>query len=109
MRIAYFDCFSGASGDMILGACIDAGVSLDALRAELDGLKLAGYTLNAAKVRKQGFAATQVDVAVDPGETNDLAAAYPDLVGKMKKQYDAWFDDVCVHWPTVPSSAATPP
>lgn len=66
MRIAYFDCFSGASGDMILAACLDAGLEVDALRADLAGLNLAGYTIEANKVRKQGFAATQVDVRVDP-------------------------------------------
>ena len=43
MRVAYFDCFSGASGDMILGACIDASLELGPLRQALDGLDLAGY------------------------------------------------------------------
>ncbi|MBN1488277.1 MAG: nickel pincer cofactor biosynthesis protein LarC [Phycisphaerae bacterium] len=66
MRIGYFDCFSGASGDMILGACIDAGVALDALRAELGRLHLPGYRLDAEKVSKQGFAATQANVVVEP-------------------------------------------
>ena len=40
MRVAHFDCFSGASGDMVLGALIDAGVSADAIRAGLDSLGL---------------------------------------------------------------------
>jgi len=66
MRIAYFDCFSGASGDMILGACLDAGVAVDALRREIDRVGLSGYTLSAERIRKQGFAATQATVAVDP-------------------------------------------
>lgn len=66
MRIGYFDCFSGASGDMILGACIDAGVDLDDLRRGLAGLGVPGFRLEAGKVRKQGFAATQVEVVVDP-------------------------------------------
>jgi uncharacterized protein (TIGR00299 family) protein len=66
MRFAYFDCFSGASGDMILGACLDAGLPLDALRAALGKLNMAGYTLAASKVRKQGFAATSFQVDVDP-------------------------------------------
>ena len=38
------------------------------------------------------------DVAADPGETKDLASAHPDIVEKMKKQYNAWFDDVCARW-----------
>jgi uncharacterized protein (TIGR00299 family) protein len=66
MRIAYFDCFSGASGDMILGACLDAGVSVEALREELGGLGVPGFTLAAEKIRKQGFSATQAAVQVDP-------------------------------------------
>jgi pyridinium-3,5-bisthiocarboxylic acid mononucleotide nickel chelatase len=65
MRIAYFDCFSGASGDMILGSLLDAGLDLETLRADLASLGVAGYTLEAQQVRKQGFAATQFDVKVD--------------------------------------------
>lgn len=66
MRIAYFDCFSGASGDMILGACLDAGYPLERLREGLAALAVDGYAVDAAKIRKQGFAATQFDVRVDP-------------------------------------------
>jgi uncharacterized protein (TIGR00299 family) protein len=67
MRIAYFDCFSGASGDMILGACLDAGLELSALQAGLAGLNVPGYRLSVERIRKQGFAATRFDVQVDPG------------------------------------------
>lgn len=66
MRIAYFDCFNGASGDMILGALIDAGLSFERLCESLDGLRLDGYDVSARKVTKQGFAATKFDVTVDP-------------------------------------------
>lgn len=65
MRIAYFDCPSGASGDMILGALVDAGVSLDSLRAELAKLSLQGYRLTAREVKKGAFRATKVDVEAD--------------------------------------------
>jgi hypothetical protein len=47
MRIAYFDCFSGVSGDMILGALIDAGADLHKLESELVKLKISGFTLKA--------------------------------------------------------------
>src|SRR5687767_12666765 len=67
MRISYFDCFSGASGDMILGACIAAGLDIETLRQELAGLNVPGYTVEAQSIRKQGFAATQFEVRVDPG------------------------------------------
>jgi uncharacterized protein (TIGR00299 family) protein len=63
-RIGYLDCFSGASGDMILGALVDAGLPLASLRAELAKLPLTGYRLSARKVRRAGLSATQVRVTV---------------------------------------------
>ncbi|MDM8006424.1 MAG: nickel pincer cofactor biosynthesis protein LarC [Phycisphaerae bacterium] len=68
MRIAYFDCFSGASGDMILGALLDAGVDLDALRGDLASLGVGGYSLAAERIRKQGFAATQFEVHIEAAD-----------------------------------------
>ncbi|HEY3244830.1 MAG TPA: nickel pincer cofactor biosynthesis protein LarC [Phycisphaerae bacterium] len=65
-RIAYFDCFSGAAGDMIVGALLDAGASIEELRGDLAALRVAGFTIEAAKVRKQGFAATKFTVHLDP-------------------------------------------
>ena len=58
MKIAYFDCFSGAAGDMIVGACLDAGVSSDYLRSELARLGLDQVELKIEKVSKNGIAAT---------------------------------------------------
>jgi hypothetical protein len=63
-RVGYLDCFSGASGDMILGALVDAGLSLKSLRAELAKLPLTGYRLSARKVQRAVLAATQVRVTV---------------------------------------------
>ncbi len=63
-RIAYLDCFSGVSGDMILGAMLDAGLDPAALRAELAKLPLSGYSLEVRKVRRAGLAATQAFVSV---------------------------------------------
>jgi uncharacterized protein (TIGR00299 family) protein len=69
--IAYFDCFAGVSGDMILGALVDVGLDLDALRSGLDGLDLPGeFTLEARKVQKHGIAATKVDVAAQEGHVH---------------------------------------
>lgn len=62
MRIAYFDCFSGASGDMILGSLIDAGLSPRLLKEELGKLRLPTVYLRARKVLKGGISATQVIV-----------------------------------------------
>ena len=50
MKIAYFDCFSGASGDMILGALVDAGLSPRRLREELKKLHLPGISVKVKKL-----------------------------------------------------------
>ncbi|OGP77659.1 MAG: TIGR00299 family protein [Deltaproteobacteria bacterium RBG_16_49_23] len=62
MKVAYFDCFSGASGDMILGSMIDAGLSSRGLREELKKLRLPHVFLKVRKVLKGGISATQVIV-----------------------------------------------
>lgn len=62
MKIAYFDCFSGASGDMLLGALVDAGVELARLDAELRRLPLPDWSITAEKTKKKGIAATHVRV-----------------------------------------------
>ena len=65
MTIVYFDCPSGAAGDMIMGALVDAGVPLAALREPLRRLPLGGWDLVAREVRKGAFRATKVDVEID--------------------------------------------
>jgi pyridinium-3,5-bisthiocarboxylic acid mononucleotide nickel chelatase len=67
VKVVYFDCPSGASGDMILGALLDAGVPLDALRAELGKLAVSGFRLEAREVRRGAFRATKADVVLDQG------------------------------------------
>lgn len=65
MKIAYFDCFAGASGDMILGALLDAGLALDLLRDALGRLPLAGCTVDVRPVVKQGLGGSQALVLID--------------------------------------------
>ncbi len=64
MKIAYFDCIAGASGDMILGALLDAGLPAAVLRQGLEALHLAGFSLDSHTVLKNGIKATKVDVTV---------------------------------------------
>ncbi|MGE5549120.1 MAG: nickel pincer cofactor biosynthesis protein LarC [Bacteroidota bacterium] len=64
MRIAYFDAGAGVSGDMMLGALVDAGLGLDGLRRELAGLGLDGYDLAVEEIRRGGFRACKVQVRV---------------------------------------------
>jgi uncharacterized protein (TIGR00299 family) protein len=66
-RIVYFDCASGASGDMLLGALVDLGLPLDDLRGELAKLKLEGFSLESRRVHRSGLHATKVDVVVAHG------------------------------------------
>ena len=65
MRLAFFDCFSGISGDMTLGALVDAGCPVERLRDELSGLPVPGWELAADKVWKNGMAATYVRVKTE--------------------------------------------
>ncbi len=62
MKIAYFDCFSGVSGDMCLGALIDAGVPLKEIEKGLRRIPLKGYRVSARKVKRSHFRATKVSV-----------------------------------------------
>ncbi len=63
-EIAYFNCLSGISGDMIIGALIDAGLNKEKLEQELNKLNLSGYQLEVKKVVKMGISATQVKVKI---------------------------------------------
>ena len=65
MLIAYVDARFGAAGDMLLGAALDAGADLEAVREALRTLPIEGWTLDAAPVRRAGFAATKADVRVE--------------------------------------------
>jgi uncharacterized protein (TIGR00299 family) protein len=62
MKIAYVDCFSGISGDMFIGALLDAGLDLERLKDELAKLPLAGVEVKAEKVHRKHIAATKFDV-----------------------------------------------
>src|SRR5215207_4602399 len=64
-RAVYFDCFSGASGDMLLGALVDAGVALDDLRSGLASLPVSGWTLSAERAEQHGIGGTRVRVQLD--------------------------------------------
>ena len=64
MKVLYFDLIGGASGDMILGALIDAGVPAEKLTEMLAGLKIDEFELIATPTEKNGFQATKVDIQV---------------------------------------------
>lgn len=66
MKIAYLDCTSGISGDMTLGALVDAGVDLAALQTGIASLGLSNCQLAAEEVKRKGFRATKVNVLHEP-------------------------------------------
>jgi len=63
-QICYIDCSCGISGDMILGALVDAGLPISSLKAKLSKLGLKGYSIKAGKVDRGGLEATKVDIVV---------------------------------------------
>jgi pyridinium-3,5-bisthiocarboxylic acid mononucleotide nickel chelatase len=85
--IAYFDCFSGISGDMVLGALVDAGLDLGALERELRKLNLPGWSIGADKVRRGAIVATQVKVSVEEHEHGGHVHAHGH--GEEKHRRDA--------------------
>jgi uncharacterized protein (TIGR00299 family) protein len=93
MTIAWWDCAAGASGDMMLGALVDAGVPLSAMQAAVSALG-APVTLTSTTVTRHGIGATQVSVVADEAEVErtwadirallsaaDLDVAVRDLAG----------------------------
>lgn len=102
MRIAYFDCASGISGDMTLGALVDAGADLATIQAGIDSLGLPSCRLVATEVKKRGFRATQLRVEYEPEhkhrhlshitamiEGSTLTARAKDLATRVFKQLAA--------------------
>jgi hypothetical protein len=82
VKVAYFDCPAGASGDMVLGALVDAGCPLGALEDALGTLGVAGWRLTAESVTRGGLGGTRVVVVTDPGvRFHDLA----DLLAPLKR------------------------
>ena len=75
-RVVYFDCCSGISGDMVLGACLDVGLPFDELKAALGGLAVSGYAIRAQKVLRCGLAATKFDVVEHARELEAGAVAH---------------------------------
>jgi hypothetical protein len=61
-KVLYFDCFAGISGDMTLGALLDAGADQQYLRSELAKLNIGGFTITASKKTRRGIAGTDVQV-----------------------------------------------
>ncbi len=84
MKIAYFDCFSGVSGDMALGALLACGADEAAFRQALAGLSVPGYALNIERVTRGGLAATDVDVVLLENEQGH-GRHLPDIAALLER------------------------
>lgn len=71
MKIAYFDCFAGASGDMILGSLLDAGLELEKLNFEIAKLGLSNCDIQVKKVVKRGIGGSQAIVRINSPSIHD--------------------------------------
>lgn len=76
MKIAVFDCFSGISGDMTVGAFLNAGLPFDYLKRKLGALKVKGYSLNTRKVQRGFLTATKFDVRIQSPKHGHRHVAY---------------------------------
>jgi len=84
MKLAYFDCFSGISGDMTLGALVHAGVPLDHLRNELKALDVPGWEIRAEIVWKNGMAASYVRVITQESHTHRSLSTIETILQKSQ-------------------------
>lgn len=82
MKIAYLDCFSGISGDMTLGALVDAGLDFKLLQRDLAGLVLDEYELYEEKVVKQGITGTKVHVLSLEGHVHRHLRDIQDIINR---------------------------
>ncbi|MDQ1585525.1 MAG: pyridinium-3,5-bisthiocarboxylic acid mononucleotide nickel chelatase, partial [Actinomycetota bacterium] len=82
MKVAWFDCQAGASGDMFLGALVDAGAPLSTLQAAVDAVGVEPVRLEQRAVTRQGIAATRVDVQAPP---SDVTRTWADIRGLLDR------------------------
>jgi uncharacterized protein (TIGR00299 family) protein len=81
-RILYLDCFSGVSGDMLLGALMDLGAEPEALSTELSKLNLDGWRLHGERARRSGIAATKAHVEL--AEAPQPHRRLPDILALLE-------------------------
>lgn len=83
-RVAWFHCFSGAAGDMMLGALVDAGADLDEVRSLCERLPVSGWKLEVDSVMRNGIGATKVHVHADETTVVRTAAHITALVEEAR-------------------------
>jgi pyridinium-3,5-bisthiocarboxylic acid mononucleotide nickel chelatase len=86
MTIAYFDCFSGIAGDMILGALLDLGVDETVFKKELHKLPLTGYDLIVQKIKSNHITATDVTITVTEDQHHRSLSEINDIIKRSSLQ-----------------------
>ena len=85
-RAIYFDCFSGISGDMILGAFVELGIDLKTIRKGLQTLDIKGYKLTSRQIKRNGIAGTKVHVVLDrPSRKQRHTRSFTDIKNLINK------------------------
>ena len=85
-RVIYFDCFSGISGDMILGALVSLGVDIKEIQNSLKSLNLKGCKLNSRQVKRNGFIGTKVNVVLNhTSQKSHHARSFKDIKSLIEK------------------------
>ncbi len=90
MKILYYDCFAGISGDMNLGAMIDLGVDPEHLREELRKIEIGSYEIQVTRDQRRGIFGTKVEVIIPSGEDAHAAhghghRSFKDIAGLIGK------------------------
>jgi uncharacterized protein (TIGR00299 family) protein len=90
VKILYYDCFAGISGDMNLGAMIDLGVDAEYLKEELRKIEIGSYEIQVKRDQRRGIFGTKVDVVLPSGEGAPAAhghghRSFKDIAGLIKK------------------------
>ncbi|MHB1253137.1 MAG: nickel insertion protein, partial [Candidatus Humimicrobiaceae bacterium] len=83
-KVLYIDCFSGISGDMMIGALIDLGLDFNFLKKELKKIKINGYEIELIKVKKSGIKASKFEVKVTGRQTH---RSYNDIKELINASY----------------------
>jgi len=82
MKTAYLDCFSGISGNMLLGACIDVGAPLDGLRKAVDSIAVSGITVTAERVMRMRISGTNLRVEIEEDQPHRKLADVVEIVDR---------------------------
>ena len=88
MKFAYFDCFSGVAGDMIIGSLIDSGLDFEKLKTEITKLGLSSYEISIDKVKKSHIAATKFNVTVTEKQPHRHLKHIEEIINNSKLDYD---------------------